>query len=118
MKKTGLSDTRLSELLSEVSLENIVAFVRHLRKPGESFGVIGHINDALDQGRPIQEILERMPSQFWLTAKALGENCFSFGYCMDKTFPSDSGYREFWTFKLGVLGEIICAERESVMFLD
>jgi hypothetical protein len=118
MKKMELSQARLTELLSEVSLENVTAFVRHLRKPGESYGVIGYINDELDQGRSIQAVLESMPFQFWLTAKSLGENRFSFGYCLDKTFPEDSGYREFWTFKLGVHGEVTCAEKESEVFLD
>ena len=116
--KTERSKVRLTDLLSEISLETVVVFVRHLRKPGESYGVIGHINDALDQGKSIQAILESMPSHYWLTAKSLGENSFSFGHCMDKTFPDDSGYREFWTFKLGALGKIVDAEKKSVMFLD
>lgn len=118
MMKTELSKVRLTELLSEVSPKTVAVFVRHLRTPGESYGVIGHINDALDRGRAIQAILESMPSHYWLTAKSLGENSFSFGYCIDKTFPDDSGHREFWTFKLGALGEIVGAEKESVMFLD
>jgi hypothetical protein len=118
MTKTELPKARLTELLSEISLENVAVFVRHLSKPGKSYGVIGHINNELDRGRSLQAILESMPSHYWLTAKSLGENRFSFGYCMDKTFPDDSGYREFWTFKLGVLGEIVGAEKESEMFLD
>lgn len=72
MTNVELSKARLTELLSEISLENVAAFVRHLHRPGESYGVIGHINKELERGRSIQTILESMPTHYWLTAKTLG----------------------------------------------
>lgn len=118
MTRTKMSKARVAELLSEVSPEHVVAFIRHLRNPGEPHGVIGHINEALDRGISIQEILGTMPSHYWLIAKSLGDDSFSFGYGTDKTFLDDSGYWEQWTIKFGELREILSSKRDSFMFID